>query len=641
VKARKRTTHRQSALKEPTHRHGAAREDRLGRLYAALSATNEAILRAKSPEELYQRVCDAAVHGGKFAATTVLLADPGEKWVRMAGTTGVSGQVFRELRISVDETIPEGRGLVGTAFRTQRPCITNDYLNDPRLQPWYLKAREQGWNSATTLPLIRGGRSVGVLAFYAFAKDEFDVELVQELERLGENVSFALEKFEQESERKLAEERVQHMATHDGLTSLPNRLMFSRLLNHAIQSASRYGHRFAVLFIDLDRFKIVNDTLGHEAGDELLREVSLRLIGVLRASDVVARLGGDEFVIMVQEVSDPEQVASVARKILSAIIEPVVVRGQECRVTGSVGICMYPAGAQEEHSLMKNADIAMYHAKEQGKNNFQFFSEPIKQQSLERLTLETSLRHALERKQMSMHYQAKVNFKTGAISGVEALLRWQHPHLGMVPPAQFIPVAEETGLIIPIGRWVLQTTCAQNMAWQRAGLPPMCMAVNLSARQFSDENLLSDVAESLECTGMPPELLELEITEGMVMRNIERTIKLLAAIKKMGVRLAIDDFGTGYSSLAQIKRFPIDTLKVDRSFISEIAENPGDRAITQAIIAMGKTLSLTVVAEGVETREQETFLREHACDEIQGYYFSKPIPADQFAELLRQHVPAP
>ena len=440
------------------------------------------------------------------------------------------------------------------------------------------------------------------------------------------------------TERLAAEERIQYLGTHDGLTSLPNRVMFSQLLNLAIAHARRHNRSFAVMFIDLDRFKIINDTLGHEAGDKLLQETATRFTGCLRASDVVARLGGDEFVVLVQEVSDAAQVAAVARKVLSAAIKPVVLLGQECRVTASIGICMYPADAEDEQSLMKNADSAMYLAKEQGKNNFQFYSEDIRIQSLERLTLETSLRLAMERNEFFLHYQAKLDLKTKEITGVEALLRWQHPDLGLVTPVQFIPIAEETGLIVSMGRWVLKTACAQNVAWQRDGLPPLCMAVNLSARQFGDENLLQDIVTVLEESGMRPELLELELTESMVMRDPGQARKLLTAIKQLGVRIAIDDFGVGYSSLAQIRRFPIDTLKVDRSFIRDLAENAEDRAITEAIITMGKTLSLTVVAEGVETQEQQSFLSDHACDAMQGFYFSKPIPHDEFASFMRQHL---
>ena len=443
------------------------------------------------------------------------------------------------------------------------------------------------------------------------------------------------------SARKQAEERVQYLATHDGLTGLPNRAMFAQVLHLAVESARRYDRKIAVLFIDLDRFKIINDTLGHDAGDVLLREMSARLKDCLRSSDVVARLGGDEFVVLVQEIHEETQVGLIARNILSAAMKPVVILGQECRVTASVGVCIFPDAAADEQSVMKNADMAMYLAKEQGKNNYQFYTINMKAHSVERLTLETNLRRALERHELFIHYQAKVDFKSGEITGVEALLRWENPELGSISPAQFIPLAEETGLIVPIGLWVLQSACAQNVAWQRQGLPPVCMAVNLSMRQLSDENLTREIAAVLEETGMDPSLLELEVTESMIMHNSERAVRVLTDIKALGVRLAIDDFGTGYSSLAHLKRFPIDTLKVDRSFIREIPSDPEDRAITEAIIAMGKTLSLTVVAEGVETPEQQAFLSERSCDEMQGFYFSVPVAPEDFASLLRKHAPAP
>ena len=442
------------------------------------------------------------------------------------------------------------------------------------------------------------------------------------------------------TERKRTEQQINYMATHDTLTGLPNRLMFSQLLSQAILSAQRNKRQLAVLFIDLDRFKTINDSLGHEAGDRLLKEIARRFKKSLRAVDVVGRLGGDEFVIFIEEVKEFRQVEIVAHKLLSSAIKPMVLTGEECRVTASIGISIYPKDGEDEQNLIKNADIAMYFAKEEGKNNYQFYSKDIQSQSNERLSLETNLRLALERKEFSLHYQAKVDFKTGEITGVEALLRWDNPYLGSVTPTQFIPVAEETGLIVPIGRWVMKTTCAQNVAWQRQGLPPVCMSVNLSLRQIMDDKLLEDIKAALDDSGMAPNLLELEITESMLMHNPARLIAVLTNIKKMGVHLAIDNFGTGYASLAQIKHFPIDTLKVDRSFIRNLPQDSENRAITEAIIAMGKTLSLTVVAEGVETQAQEDFLRDHICDEMQGFYFSKPIAPDQFADLLRNHDPS-
>lgn len=443
------------------------------------------------------------------------------------------------------------------------------------------------------------------------------------------------------TERKKQEEKIQYMATHDGLTGLPNRLMFSQLLNHAIQSAKRNDRNLAVLFIDLDRFKIINDSLGHEAGDQLLQEIAGRFSHALRSMDIVARLGGDEFVVMIEEIESQSAAATVAYKLLSAAINPVTIMSQECRVTASIGISIYPKDGEDEQTLIKNADIAMYSAKEEGKNNYQFYSKELKIKSVEKFSIETQLRFAQEREELSLAYQAKLDFKTGAITGVEALLRWNNPFLGEITPTQCIPVAEETGLIVPIGRWVMKTACAQNVAWQKQGLAPVCMAVNLSYRQLVDENLIEDIKTALKESGLAPNLIELEITESMVMHNPARMIAILARIKSLGVRLAIDDFGTGYSSLAQIKNFPIDTLKVDRSFVRNLPECSEDKAIAEAIISMGKTLSLRVVAEGVETKEQMAYLQGNSCDEMQGFYFSRPIAPDKFAELLDKHTSFP
>ena len=438
-----------------------------------------------------------------------------------------------------------------------------------------------------------------------------------------------------EGETKLAHARsVEYLAFHDGLTKLPNRSLFSKLLGQSISEARRYDRTLAVAFLDLDRFKQINDTLGHEAGDHLLQEVASRLERCVRESDTVARLGGDEFVVLLPQLDDGKYAATVAQKILSAIAIPFTLIGYEFRVTASIGISVYPQDGLDEQTLTKNADIAMYQAKEEGKNNFQFYSAKLNANSLERLTLESALRHALERNEFQLHYQAKRDIGSGRITGMEALLRWEHPDLGTIAPMQFIPVAEETGLIVPIGKWVLRTACLQNLAWHKRGLPPFNIAVNLSARQFSDEHLLQDVASILKATGMPAHLLELEITESLLIHDVENTLRILTGLKALGVRIAIDDFGTGYSSLASLQRFPLDTIKIDRSFIRDITGSNDETGLADAIIAMGKSLSLTVVAQGVETREQAEFLRTHACDELQGFYFNRPLPAEQFTQLL-------
>jgi diguanylate cyclase (GGDEF)-like protein len=431
-----------------------------------------------------------------------------------------------------------------------------------------------------------------------------------------------------------AAERIEHLAYHDKLTDLPNRSMFTRSLDQALHDAKLRQRRVAVLFLDLDRFKNINDTLGHQAGDTLLQEVSTRLRSSLGANALVARLGGDEFVVMIRHAGDSGSLAAIAKNLLTAIARPFAIGGQEFRVTASLGIGVYPDDGYDERVLMKNADIAMYQAKEDGKNSFAFYSAALDQHSVERLAFESSFRHAVEGQQFEVHYQPKVDCITGSITGVEALLRWHHADLGNVSPVKFIPVAEETGLIVPLGRWVLKTACAQQVAWVKQGLTPIRMAVNLSPRQFSDEHLREDVFSILSETGMDPTHLELEITESMLMRNVDKATVVLTAFAAKGIRLSVDDFGTGYSSLSNLKQFPIDTIKVDRSFVRDLPANKEDRAIAEAIIAMGRTLSMTVIAEGVETGEQAAFLREHGCDEFQGFYYSKAVPAAGISEML-------
>jgi len=613
---------------------------RHARLYAALSATNEAILRARSVDMLYREVCDAAVNGGRLVAASVLVPDPASEWMRVAASTGPLD--LRDAKISRDAASAFGHGLVGTAFRTGQPSVSNDFRADARMAAWHHIGERSDIRAGAAVPFWRSGQPCGVLVLYADRRKVFDEEAVRLVERMAQNITFALDNIDRDEERRRAEDtrreaeaRIKYLATHDALTALPNRIMFSELLSHAIGGARRARHSLALLFIDLDRFKVINDSLGHHAGDSLLVTVAGRLKQAVRASDVVARLGGDEFVVLLADGADERAARNVACKLLGALADPIPLEGEECRVTASIGISLFPEDGEDESALMKNADIAMYAAKDEGKNTFQFFSAARQSRSVGSLALEGQLRGALDRGEFFLHYQPRKDLRTGRITGVEALLRWRNPALGLVPPADFIPLAEETGLIVPIGQFVLCEACSQAAAWLSEGLAPLQMAVNLSTRQLGDPELPAQISAILTGTGLAPGQLELEITESMVMERPERTVALLNRIRDMGVRLAIDDFGTGYSSLAQLRRLPIDALKIDRSFVRNLPDDDGDKAIAEAIIAMARKLRLTVIAEGVETQAQKEFLRAQDCDEIQGYHVQRPALPEVIGKLLR------
>jgi diguanylate cyclase (GGDEF)-like protein/PAS domain S-box-containing protein len=436
--------------------------------------------------------------------------------------------------------------------------------------------------------------------------------------------------------RKRAEEELKHLAHHDALTGLANQALLKDHLEQALASARRHEQQVAVLFLDLDRFKFINDTLGHEVGDHLLQTMAHRLAGCVRASDTVARMGGDEFVVILTDIGHAEDAAIVVRKIFDVLVPDFVLERQKVFVTPSIGISLYPDDGEDGQTLLKHADLAMYRAKEQGRNNYQFYTPEMTARTQDKLALEHDLRCALARDELLLHYQPKVDLKSGQVVGLEALLRWQHPDRGLVSPAQFIPLAEDTGLIVPIGAWALQTACRQNKAWQEAGLPHLSMAVNLSARQFKQAGLVDTVTRVLEETAPESACLELEITESLLMQDTEASLMTLRALQDMGIRIALDDFGTGYSSLSYLKRFAIDSLKIDQSFVQDVSIDPNDAAIVKAIIAMTGSLGMRVVAEGVETQEQLEFLLMHGCDEIQGYYFSRPVSAEAVAALLRE-----
>ena len=447
------------------------------------------------------------------------------------------------------------------------------------------------------------------------------------------NITHYFSSFSDISERMSAEERIRQLALYDSLTGLPNRATFYSLIKQALVVANRDNITGGIMFIDLDRFKNINDSLGHGAGDELIRRVSARLKTCLRSSDVIARLGGDEFVVSLFDVKTAPAAAIVAKKMLATFATPFLIEGHEISISASIGISVYPDDSVDLDNLIKFADIAMYRAKDRGRNTYLFYANDMNVRSLDRLQLESDLRRALDRRELLLHYQPQANIHTGEMTGAEVLLRWQHPEKGMVSPGQFIPLAEETGLVVGIGHWVLDQAVAQNKAWQKQGLPVVKLAVNVAAQQFHPD-LVNEVSAVLKEHQLEHEFLELEITESMVMNNAEQVIEMLKEMEKLGVRMSLDDFGTGYSSLSYLKRFPIHKLKVDQSFVRGLPSDENDVAITRAIIGMGKSMGLKVIAEGVETREQLEFLRAEGCDEIQGYLFSRPVPASEFIKLL-------
>ncbi|SCX76234.1 EAL domain-containing protein [Nitrosospira sp. Nsp13] len=447
-------------------------------------------------------------------------------------------------------------------------------------------------------------------------------------------ISHYIAVFSDISERKAVEEQVAFMAQHDFLTGLPNRLLLQDRLTQAIAHAERKQGKLAVIFLDLDHFKTINDSLGHPVGDKLLQEVADRIKGAVRTSDTVSRPGGDEFIIMLQEPETTDAIAMVAVKLLTGIASPYLIDGSEIQVTTSIGISVFPEDGRDSDSLIKHADNAMYQAKGSGRNNYQFFTQEMNRRTLERISLRTKLSHALECRELSLHYQPQVDLQSGRIIGAEALLRWNQSMLGMVSPAQFIPIAEENGMIIPIGEWVLREACRQNQEWRKLGLPEITMAANLSAVQFRQKNFGKMIMVIVHESGLAPSAFELEITESVVMHDAGAAIALLQQLKTFGLKLSVDDFGTGYSSLSYLKKFPIDKLKIDQSFVRNMMIDPDDAVIASTIISMAQSLRLKVIAEGVETPEQLAFLKQQGCDEMQGYYFSKPLTAEKFACLL-------
>lgn len=527
-----------------------------------------------------------------------------------------------------------GRGLTEYVLRTGKPLLASPEVFERLHQEGQVDLIGSPSIDWLGVPLKARDRTIGVIVVQSYTEG---VRFLPEHQKI---LTFVSAQIAMAIARKRAGQQLQHLAYHDVLTELPNRLLLHDRLSVAMPRAVRNGHGLGILFLDLDRFKVVNDSLGHRVGDRLLQCVAERIRESVREGDTVARVGGDEFIVLLTEIEQIEHAARVAEKLLEALRQPFDVDGHELFLSASIGISLFPSDGRDGETLIKNADAAMYRAKDQGRDNYQMFAQNMNLRAVHRLSTETGLRRALEHGQLEIFYQPILDAETQRITGAEALLRWRHPERGLIEPSEFIPIAEDTGLIVPIGNWVLEQSCKLASRWRQTAHSSLLLAVNLSARQLQQEGFVGQVAEILRKTGQDPALFEFEITESAAMNNAESGLAMLAELKRLGLRLTMDDFGTGYSSLSLLKRLPISTLKIDRSFVQDIASNASEAAIAEAVIVIAQGLKLRVVAEGVETTEQLQILQRYGCREMQGYLFSPPVPAEEFERLLVQRTQA-
>jgi diguanylate cyclase (GGDEF)-like protein/PAS domain S-box-containing protein len=590
----------------------------------AMSAPLEAILDALA------RLVESQLNG---ILCSVLLLDEEGRRLRHAAAPSLAPDYIKAID---GAEIGPSVGSCGTAAYRRQPVIVTDILADPLWADFRELVRPYGYRSCWSTPILSDrGEALAVFAMYSRAVRAPTSVESRLLEMAIHIAGIAIA-------RRRAEERIQFMATHDELTGLPNRAQFGEQLAGALQAAAQRGAWLCVVYIDFDNFKYVNDSLGHGAGDSLLKTMAERMVAAVGPNDIVSRLGGDEFVVLlIDPPKDRPTIGAMLHRIRSAVVAPVELDGRSFRVTSSFGAAIYPIDGGAAETLLANADAAMYGAKESGGDGLVFYVPEINANLRERLTLLEELRNANPSRDFVLHYQPQVDLRSGEVFAVEALIRWRHPRLGLAPPAKFIPIAEESGLIVPIGDWALREACRQNKTWQDAGLPPIAVSVNVSARQFRENHIVAAVAEALAESGLEPKYLELELTESLVMRDVDRAIETMKELRALGVRLSIDDFGTGYSSLSALKRFPVERLKIDRSFIQDLPDDEDDRAVASAVISLCQKLNLRVIAEGVETEAQVAFLRENHCDELQGYHFSRPVAADAIPALLLRQAIAP
>lgn len=619
-------------------RESESRTQRLNRALKLLSDCNVALVRADDESKLLSEICQLIVKKGGYLLAWVGFAEHDEaKTVRPIAQAGFDEGYLDGVNITWADT-ERGHGPTGTAIRSGVTEINQDYLTKPDMLPWREAALKHGYQSSIALPLVGNKGVLGALNIYSPNPEAFSPEEVQLLEELAGDLAYGIETLRTRAEHMLAEEKLAFMAYHDPLTQLPNRRLLRDRFDRETAIADRNHSCIAMLYLGLDNFKQVNDTLGHNQGDQLLSLVAERLRNTIHDTDMLGRHGGDQFAILMFNVAELDSIGATAEKIIETFASPFLVEGNMVNTSFSIGISLFPNDSSEFDTLLKKADTAMFYAKDSGRNTYRFFTDQMNRDGLEQMQLQGQLRSALKNNELLLHYQPQINIDQGRIAGFEALLRWQHPDKGMISPAIFIPLAERSGLIIPIGEWVINKACRQAKIWLDGG-HPLVMAVNLSALQFKRGNLLETVANALKHSGLPANLLELELTESILLQDQETAIKTLGELKKIGVKLSIDDFGTGYSSLSYLKRLTVDKLKIDQSFVRELASNPEDAAIVKAIIQLGHTLQLSIIAEGVETAPQLAFLKNDGCEEAQGYYFSRPIPAIEATKLLSQDWP--
>lgn len=618
-------------------RSSEAHTSRLNRALKLLSDCNMAMLRAENEQLLLKEICQMIVEQGGYLMAWVGYAQHDEdKIVQPMAEAGDVDDYLDSINVSWGDN-QYGQGPTGVAIRTGLTDINQDYLNGPRMTPWRESALRRGYQSSISIPLLNGKGTLGALTIYSAQSFAFSKDEVELLEELAADLSYGITTLRTRAEHKLSEDKITFLAYHDTLTKLPNQLLFQKHFKELSENAQQQQIKIGVVLLDLDNFKHVNDALGHSAGDQLLMLVTERLLNNINETDALSRIDSDKFVLLLNNIPDNGSFALRIQNIINIFTVPFEVERNIIDKTASIGISIFPNDGSEWNTLLKKANIALTHAKENGRNIYQFFTEQMNLDVQEQMELQSQLHNALKNQELQLYYQAQVSMTDHSVTGFEALLRWKHPQKGMIPPAKFIPLAERSGLIIPIGEWVLNEACRQAKVWLDHGYP-LVMAVNLSSIQFKRGNLLETIAAALKNTELPAHMLELELTESILLENVDSVMNNIQNLKNMGVKLSIDDFGTGYSSLSYLKRLAIDKLKIDQSFIADLATNSDDKAIVDTIIQLGHSLQLTVIAEGVENTEQVALLKEYGCNEAQGYYFSRPVPAIEAETLFSKKL---